>query len=549
MLTYTPPNEQDLPQPTEKPWLLLLLCLVWLIPGLIGREPLKPDETIVADIVRHLLDGGRPSLPMMAGEPWVERAPLFYWLAGAAAWLGQWFGLALHSGARLATGALMALALWGTGMTARELIGRRHGRSAVLILIGCAGLLMPGHTLNSDVAVLAGWCWGLYALAIAPRRPLPAGPLLGAAMAVCGLAGSLAEPALLLALALSLSALPAWRIRRYGLTLLIAVAVALPLIAAWPLALKATAPAAFAAWYDWYALGFFGGFSLVRALHPFGYYLQLLPWFAWPAWFLAGATLWMQRDRLMQPRFQLPIAASVQAFACLMLSDSGRTGYALLLLPPLALIGAVGLDVLRRGASAFVNWFGVMIFGLGAVFVWLAWSAMHLGTPAKLAGRIHSLAPSFEPHWSTAALLASVALTAAWLWAVSRRRPVGRQAVTNWAAGITLCWGLANAVAASWVDARTSYRDFAAAIAPQLPASGCVASENLQPSQRAALHYYLGLTTARREVQALPDCAWLLRQAGAEPLSPPSGWIEVWSGSRPGDRNERYYLYRRDSHI
>ncbi|QDQ25752.1 hypothetical protein FNU76_04975 [Chitinimonas arctica] len=547
MLTYTPPHEQDLPPATEKPWLLLLLCLVWLLPGLLGREPLKPDETLVADIVRNLLDGGKWALPTVAGEAWLERGPLFYWVAAGCAWLGDTVGLPLHEGARLATGLFMALALWGTGLSARELIGRRHGRSAVLILIGSAGLLLPGHSLNGDVAVLAAWCWGIYALALAPRRPMQAAPLLGATMAVCGLAGSLAEPLLLLALALALTLFPAWRFRRYSLVLLIALSIALPLITAWPLALQQASDSAFGIWWDNYSLGFFGGFALLQALHPFGFYLQLLPWFAWPGWFLAAATVWMQGDRLMQPRFQLPLLAGGLALLCLVLSNSGRAGYALLLLPPLALIGAVGLDVLRRGVASFLNWFGVMTFGLLAIFLWIAWLAIQFGVPQRFSDRILSLAPSFTPHFGLGTALLITILTVAWVWAVSRRRTVGRQAVTNWAAGTTLCWGLAVAVAGNWVDARTSYRDFATAIAPQLPRQGCVASENLQPSQRAVLHYYLGLTTQRRELVTEPGCDWLLRQAGSEALSAPGGWREVWQGARPGDRNERYYLYRREA--
>lgn len=547
MLTYTPPHEQDLPPATEKPWLLLLLCLAWLLPGLLGLEPLKPDEPIVADIVRHFIDGHPLSLPMLAGEAWVERAPLFYWVATGFAWLGQWLGLSLHEGARLATGCFIALALWGTGMTARELIGRRHGRSAVLILIGCAGLLLPGHALTTDVAVLAGWCWGGYALALAPRRPYPAAAILGAALVTCGLAGSLAEPAMLLLLALLLPLFRAWRFPRYGLVLLIALAIALPLVAAWPLALSHASGAAYGQWRDHYALGFFGGFAQVQLGHPFGYYLRLLPWFAWPAWFLAAATLWMQRERLMQPRFQLPLVAAALALLCLLLSNSGRAGYALLLLPPLAWIGAVGLDVLRRGASAFVNWFGVMTFGLLALFLWICWLAMHFGLPVRLSGRIQELAPSFSPTFSILALLLCLGFTLAWLWAVSRRRPVGRQAVTNWAAGITLCWGLAVLIAGNWVNARTSYRDFAHAIAPALPKTGCIASENLQASQRAILHYYLGLSTQRREIHPNHGCDWLLRQGGSEALNPPPGWQLVWQGNRPGDRKERFYLYRQDA--
>lgn len=547
MLTYIPPHEQDLPQPTERPWMLLLLCFVWLIPGLIGREPLKPDETVIADIVRHLLDGAPFGLPQVAGEPWVERAPLFYWVAAGCAWVGQMFGLAVHDGARLASGLFTASALWGTGMAGRELIGRRHGRSAVLILVGSVGLLLPGHMLSADTAVLAGWSWGIYALALAPRLPLPAGALLGSALALCGMAGSLIEPSLLFVLALGLLAFKRWRHARYDTTLALAAGLALPLIAAWPLALQKADPAAFAYWWNWHALGFLGGFAAPSAFHPFGFYIKLLPWFAWPGWFLAGATLWMQRDRLDQPRFQLPLLALGLTLLCLMLSSMERPGYALLLLPPMALVGAVGLDVLRRGASAFVNWFGVMTFGLLAASLWATWSALHLGLPHKLAERAMVLAPGFVPHFSASALIFGLIITVVWLLAVSRRRPVGRQAVTNWAAGMAACWGLTMAFASGWIDTRTAYRELAIELGHQLPKQGCVASEALYPSQRAVFHYYLGLVTVRRELVENPGCAWLLRQAGNEPLSPPPGWREVWQGGRAGDRSERYYLYRKNA--
>jgi 4-amino-4-deoxy-L-arabinose transferase-like glycosyltransferase len=546
MLTYTPPHEQDLPQPTERPWLLLLLCLVWLMPGVMGREPLKPDETIVADIVKHMLNGGPLSLPLVAGEPWVVRAPLFYWVATVFAGIGQWFGIAIHSGARVATLVFTALALWGTGMAGRELVGRRHGRSAVLILVGSVGLLLPGHMLAADTAVLAGWTWGIYALALALRRAHLAGLVLAASLVLSGLAGSLAEPLLLAVLALGLPMFSAWRRTSYGMTLLLALALSIPIIMSWPLALARIDPNAFNTWWDWHALGFWGGFAAPRALHPFGYYFKMLPWFAWPGWFLAAATLRMQSDRLKQPRFQLPLLASALVLICLVSSQQQREGYALLILPPLALVGAVGLDVLRRGASAFVNWFGVMSFGVLILFLWTSWAAMHLGFPPRLAQRVVDLAPGFRPHLAIGALLVGLAVTAAWAWAVSRRRPVGRQAVTNWAAGVTAVWCLAVVFAGRWIDTRTAYRDLAHRLAPHLPVNTCVSSENLQASQRAVMHYYIDLITVRREGGGSTRCDWLLRQGGSEALYAPPGWHAVWDGSRAGDHSEHYYLYRKD---
>lgn len=546
MLTYTPPSEQDLPKATEKPWLLLLLCLAWLLPGLIGREPLKPDETVIADIVRHMLSGGSLLVPTIPGGAFVEHPPLFYWVASAFAWVGQWLGLPLHDGARLASAAFMALALWGTGLTGRLLIGRRHGRSAVLILIGCVGLLLPGHTLTTDTAVLAGWSLGLLALVIARKQAVAGGLFLGLTMAVSGLAGSLVEPTLLLVLALILLRFPAWQGNRYGVTLMAAVGIGLPLILSWPLALGQTDPQAFSIWWGNYALGWFGGFGAFDFSHPFGYYLKLLPWFAWPAWPLAAATLLMQRDRLAQPMFQLPIAASVLVLIGLCLAQSQRAGDALILLPPLAIIGAVGLDVLRRGASAFLNWFGVMALGLLAAFIWTIGLAMQVGIPVRLAQRIRELNPGFEQGISWAAMAFALFFTLVWIWAVSRRRQMGRQAVTNWAAGVTLCWGLFTAFGTDWINRYNGYRGFSETLHAALPAQpGCVIDDSLGPSQRAVVHYYLGLELVARDGPEAQQCAWRLRQSGRDAPPEPKGWKAVWEGGRAGDNTERYQLFTR----
>ncbi|MFC4161638.1 ArnT family glycosyltransferase [Chitinimonas lacunae] len=546
MLTYTDPSEQTLPPATEKPWLLILLCLAWLLPGLIGHQPLKPDEIVSAAVVRQFLAGQSWALPLLGAEAWVEHGPLYYWAAALVAGMGQWFGLPIHDGARIAAGLFTGTALWATGLTGRALLGRRHGRSAVLILVGSLGLLLPGHAASSDSAVLAGWCIGLYGLTLAARRAAPAGVVLAVALTLLGLAGSLLEPVLLLTLAIGLRRFPHWHGSRLRGALLLALGLSLPLLTAWPLALWLADRASFALWWEHFALGPLGGFADLRVFHPFGYYLQLLPWFAWPAWLIAAATLWMQRQRLAEPRFQLPLGAAGLVLAMLLLSDTEKMGYALLLLPPLALIGAAGLDVMRRGAAAFLNWFGIMTFGVIAVFLWLNWGAIHFGWPRRMAERVHELSPSFVAEFSLMASLVAVAMTLAWLWAVSRRRPMGRQAVTNWAAGATLGWGLAIAIVTGWVDARTSYRDFARALAPHLPRQACITSENLGPSQRAVLDYYLDVATIRRERRPQSGCDWLLRQGGRERLSPPTGWREVWQGGRPGDRNERYYLYQRE---
>src|SRR5436305_5591196 len=80
---------------------LALLIAVWLAAGLFGRDPWKPDEAYSFGLVHHILQSGDWVVPTLAGEPFMEKPPLFY-LTGA--FFAHLFGalMPLHDAARLA---------------------------------------------------------------------------------------------------------------------------------------------------------------------------------------------------------------------------------------------------------------------------------------------------------------------------------------------------------------------------------------------------------------------------------------------------------------
>ena len=59
-------------------------------------------------------------------------------------------------------------------------------------------------------------------------------------------------------------------------------------------------------------------------------------------------------------------------------------------------------------------------------------------------------------------------------------------------------------------------------------------------------HYHAGLLTQREEIHGRTGCPYLLVQINtrAPTAEPGPGWVRVWEGNRPRDR-ERYRLYRR----
>jgi len=126
-------------------------------------------------------------------------------------------------------------------------------------------------------------------------------------------------------------------------------------------------------------------------------------------------------------------------------------------------------------------------------------------------------------------------------------RRSNRRAILNWAAGVTLIWGLAATIWLPYLDSRRSYRWLVENVVVRLPPAGCVASRNLGEPQRALFYYFAGLQTVREELQPGHGCQALLVQYGrvtGEPVAP-AGWTPSWSGGRRGDDTERFVLYIR----
>ena len=137
-------------------------------------------------------------VPTLAGEPFVEKPPLFFWSAAlVAGLLGD--VMPLHDAARLAAGFWVALALLFTYLAADKRI------AAPLILAASLGYLQHAHQLITDNALVAGIAMGLYGLRDA--KPL----LLGTGAGIAFLSKGLLGPGVLGLTALVLPLFPGWR--------------------------------------------------------------------------------------------------------------------------------------------------------------------------------------------------------------------------------------------------------------------------------------------------------------------------------------------------
>ncbi len=485
---------------------MLLLGIAYVVPGLVGHDPWKPNEAYSFGIIYTVWGGGDWVVPILAGEPFMEKPPLFYISAAyVAALFSSW--LPLHDGARLTSGLYAAATLVLVGLSARAAWGEGRGLVAMIAFLGCIGLLVDSHLMFTDIALLAGFALSYYGLALSRTRPALTGLALGTGVGIGFMSKGLIAPGMVGCIAVSLPALfGAWRNRDYARCLAVAFLAATPWLIIWPYALYQRSPELFMQWFWVNNLGRYFGFAHLGAQSEPWFYTRTLPWFAWPALPLALWGAWrLGPEGLKRPQLQLPVVAVVVMLAILGASASADMHYALPVLVPLSVLAAGAADLIPQRVATTIDWLSRIVFGLLAVALWWGWMEMVFrGHP---------------PEWS-------------WL---TSQLPV---------------WGLLSTLWLPWLDNAKSYRGMFASMQRALPMDhGCLASRNLGEHERAMLEYVTGIVSLRREVRPDARCDFILLQDKAADRRVPlqGGWQLVWKGNRPGDNRERFSLFGRPS--
>lgn len=533
------------------PAALAVMGLAFILPGLAFHDLWKTQDAIALSIAHGMATSGDLAVPRVADVVWLRDQPLYHWVAVL---FGKLFGWAIefHSAARLASGAFVAAAFLLIYRAEREWTTedpdtrRTAAGAAFLILLGCVGLILHAHEAFPELAALTGLCGALFALTFAVARPVVAGIGLGVALGATFLSTSWVAPVgMAIAVIAAHFVVPEWRTRSNLAFLAIALLIALVIAAAWPIALAARSSDLF---YEWWSIvsrreGTLGG--------NLRHFFSTASWFTWPAWPLAVWSAWSLRARWRELRLFVPAVAVLAMMVLFIIFGPPSDENLVPLLAPLSLLAAHGVFTLRRGGVAALDWFGVITFGFFAGFVWLGYVAMLTGLPGPIARNFERIAPGYAAQVQPLAILVALVLVAAWLYLIFFAPFSPMRSVARWAGGMVLLWGTVAMLWMPWIDYQRSYRAVALQIKSRLPNDPpCLASRGLGVSQAAALDYHGGIRTQPFNAVKPTACPLVLvqgRPQGELDAPPSTGkvqWTKLADVGRPGDRAERYRLYR-----
>ena len=556
-------------------WALYALGLLYILPGLIGRDPWK-DDAASFGIMWTMAHGSLNDwlLPNIAGLPVADEGPLAFWFGAVCIKLFGWL-LGDVMAARLSTMAIFVIGTTSVWYTAFHL-GRRpeaqplrlafggqpepddYGRTladtALLIYLGCLGLLMFSHETLAVTLQGALLAYFLYRAVRYVETPSPRNAILiGMSLGGLTLARGIPTPlVLLLTLFLSTRFLdmpPARALAHMGVAVLAALAIAaIWIVPAGLLRPDGIAPVAM--WLNWNA----GEIALPSA-NSVKILLRVGLWFFWPAWPFAAWAIyaWRRQNHLLH--IVLPLFF-VGALTGLILCDPAPdNGDLLRLLPPLAIMAAFGLPTVKRGAINAIDWFSVMVLTMIAAVVWLFWGARLTGWPAQFAKNVLKLLPGYKPEFGALAFVVAAIASVGWIalvhWRLSRRPSVLWRAVVLSSGGLILLWVMLTTLFLPDLNYSKSYATVARQIAEQIPPGTRCIDANVGRPQRASLAFYGELPFSGSANGG--SCELLLLQDSVKlrderELLLPHGaadWTLLWQGKRATDHDERFKLYQR----
>lgn len=431
--------------------LTFILAIVFVGSGLIGHAPWKLYEVQSLEIAQTMVESGDFVVPMRDDQPALETPPLYYMTTvGLTEKLADY--IPERDAARVATGVYLAITLLFAGLLGRltwkpaehKNVGRT-GAMTTLILIGTLGVIWFGHDVTTDSALVAGVTVGLYGLLLLPRSTLWGGLWLGTGAGIAFMAKGLLGPAILGVTAVLMPFLATWGgLGKQVRGMFVGLLFALPWLAIWPWLLYQRDPQLLDQWLWAKNLDLYLDNIALGTPQENLQWLWAILIMAFPAWLLAILALIVRPFAFFGlPGVRLALLVSVVGWAVLLTAEAARPIHGVMLLIPLAVLGAGSITRMPGLIVIPVKWLSALLFGALALTLWGLWIYLRFNGEVPEIEQVNAVMPddygfAFRPIL----YLVAAVMTVLWLWIIMRFRSPQPSALLAWPAGVVMTWAL-----------------------------------------------------------------------------------------------------------
>ena len=542
MLTY---NENIKPKRKDRPWLLVVLVLIWVLGTAFFHSPWEPYEPFVLAVVKGILRNNSWLVPYVSHVPYLQIQPFYFWIYSAilkAFAITDIYNIA--NGIRIINTSLIFAVIALSAKIGSNLSAFKNGRSVVLILISGVGFINLSYQLSPDIVVILGFCLYLYALQLHKTLPGISGWLLFTGLLLVSITFSCEFILIAISILLILPILDKhWRNKNYIVTCGIGITLFAIIFYLYCVGLQQVDKDFFWQWkmryLDLINRNNYNTWRQVRET------LLLLSWYTLPCGFLALWTIYRRRlnifkDKIIQVNILLAIV--LIAFTIISGKEVDRVIFPIII--PLVFIASLEIDSIRITIVSLFNWFSIFVFGTLGFVIWAGYIMFNLNSPRDIINKLLNFSQDFSYQFKSWQLLLAIAITLIWLFMITRRHIRGREVVTNWASGTTFILVLFMALWLPWFDSVLSFKPLVNNSLQYINKKSCIVTNGADTTQGALWYYYADVNLLPSTVNLNYNvCSQALVATENIGIIDQNQWRILWHAKRPIDKNE-YYLIK-----
>ncbi|MFN7094652.1 MAG: hypothetical protein ACK4M7_04735, partial [Burkholderiales bacterium] len=431
MLTY---NKNVKPKRKDRPWLLVVLVLIWVLGTAFFHSPWEPYEPFVVAVVKSILRTHSWLVPYVSQVPYLQIQPFYFWIYSAILKLFNINNIfSIANSIRLINTLIILSVIMLAGRIGSNLTAYKNGRTVVLLLISGVGFINNAYQLSPNILVLLGFCFYLYALQLHRELPGISGWLLFVGLLFISIHFTCE---FILIAFIILGSLPMldkhWRNKRYLITTGIGVTLFGIIFYLYCYQLQEVNNEFFLQWKERYT-------SLINLAYynlpgQFLATVSLLSWYVVPSWLLVIWSLYKRKLDIFKDKIiQVNILLALLLFLAAIFSGKEVENMIFPIILPFTFIASLEIDSIRITIVSLLNWFSIFIFGVMGLVIWAGYLAFDFNWPQGLIQQLLRLSQNFTYQFKLWQLALAILITLIWLFMITRRPIRGREVITNWA--------------------------------------------------------------------------------------------------------------------
>ena len=538
MLTF---NSNKKPKRKDIPWVLLILGLIWVFGTSFFHSPWEPFEPFVLAIVKSILVTHSWFIPYISKTPYLKIQPFYFWIYSVPIKLFNVKNIYYIANiVRLLNTFIIFTIVILMARIGLNLRAFKNGRTVVLLLISTIGFINISYQLAPIILVMVGFCLFIYALILHQNLPGISGWILFIGLLLNSLNYTIEYVFISILILILLPILDRfWRTKQFIITVSIGVSLFICIFYLYCLLLKSVSIDFYQLWESQYIKIF--TIKAHNILSHFTNLVKFLSWYLVPSWFFVMWSVYKRKMSLFEDKIiQVSVMMIFLFIIFALLSSEYEEVTIFPIIIPIVLLGSLEVDTIRTSIVSLFNWFGIFVFGIFGVLIWLGYILSAYKYNLKGFEIVNKYTQNYSFKFNVYSLLLAIFITFLWLFMIKRKQIRGRELVTNWASGSTYIIILFSSLLLPWFDSILTFKPIVLNSYKYINKSKCIYTNN---SLSSALWYYydnINLTPSLNLNNYL--CTQAIVSAKSIKELDLNNWNIIWYDKRPIDINSYYYL-------